>query len=269
MMTELIKDKVAIIFHGIVGGIAGRNGIGDPNNIEDCFKTIKYNILSHYDYDVFAHSWSINQAELIKSLYNPVESLFEPQEYFGFSGVQASEHPEAGQSFRTISRYTSLERAVNLKKKYEIENSFKYKWVLVLRYDLVFFRKLDLSNYDPQFMYICSEPHWDKNDIPNNSLFHDIIFLSSSLNIDRFSTFSSELKNGIYNSADAHSAVCQKILNLFNGNPNMVKRGFKRYIDTEIYRMAINPSLNPVGHAYGALETKNQLTKLLKEIDNG
>jgi len=173
-----IKDKLAIVFHGIVGGMDGRNGIGLSSNIEDCAKTIKYNILSHYDSDIFMHSWSINNEQELKELYTPIYSLFQEQEYFHFNKSQITDHEEIGQSYRIFSRYTSLERAMKLKQKYEIENNFRYKWVIVLRFDLVFFNKLDLTKYDNNLFHICSEPHWIKLNITN--LFHDIIFLSNS-----------------------------------------------------------------------------------------
>jgi hypothetical protein len=262
-----IKDKLAVIFHGIIGGTGGRNGIGEPNNILDCSRTIKYNVLSAYDCDIFAHSWSVDHDEEINTIYHPVASLFQHQEYFGFNGIHASDHQELGQAFRTISRYTSLERALKLKQDYEILNNFKYKWVLVIRYDIVFFTRLDLSKYDPAFMYICSEPHWENDGRYNNSLYHDVIFLSSSAIMDTFSNFPTELKAKIYDPMDAHAAICQKILRIFNGNTNMIKRGFKRYNDVEIYRMVINPQLNPIGHAYGALEMTKRFNDLINQIN--
>lgn len=260
-----IKDKLAVVFHGIIGGMGGRNGLGPPANISDCAKTIKYNVLSTYDCDIFAHSWSIDHANDIKLLYNPISSLFEPQEYFGYSGIYASDSPEAGQPFRTISRYTSLERAMRLKQDYEKTNGFRYKWVLISRYDIVFLTRLNLSLLDPKYMYICEEPHWPKGKI---SLFHDIVFLSNSNVMDEYSKLGQELRNGQYNKRDAHSSAYRKLMSMFNNNLNMIQYGFRRYTDVETYRQLMHPETNPVGHAYGALECKKRLEELLFKIDN-
>jgi hypothetical protein len=140
-----MEDRIAVVFHGIVGGMGGRNGVGQPSNISDCAKTIKYNIISKYNTDVFAHSWSTQHSEEIIKLYEPKLSLFQPQEYFGFPDDRVTDHPTDGQAFRTISRYSSLERAMDLKREYETVNNFIYKWVIVLRYDVAFFTPLDLS----------------------------------------------------------------------------------------------------------------------------
>jgi hypothetical protein len=258
-----IKDKMAVVFHGIIGGLDGRNGIGAPVNISDCAKTIKYNILSKNDNDVFIHSWSVDHETEIKELYNPIKSLFQPQEYFGFSGIEASDAPEDGQSFRAISRYISLHRAMELKRDYELEQGFIYKWVLALRFDLVFFTPLDVSSADPQFMFVCSEPHW----IASN-LMHDIVFLSNSNNMNVYSNFGPELLARAYNPRDAHTSTNLKLMNMFNNNRDMIKYGFHRYKDVEIYRTVVRPELNPVGHAYGALETKSRFEELLKQIND-
>jgi len=259
-----IKDKIAVVFHGIVGGMDGRNGIGESSNIENCAKTIKHNILEHYDNDVFLHSWSINHKDELEELYTPIYSLYQEQEYFNFSKSQITDHDKIGQSYRTVSRYTSLERAMRLKQKYEIENGFRYKWVLALRFDLVFFNKIDLSKYDNNFFHICSEPHWVN--LKRKGVYHDIIFLSNSTLMDEYGKISIDIKNGKYDSSRAHSVIYLKLMDMFNNNGNMVKESFKRYDDIEIYRLIMKPELNEVGHQYGALKTKNRLEELLKKI---
>jgi len=259
-----IKDKVAVIFHGIVGGMSDRNGVGPPSNISVCSKTIHHNVLSQYDCDIFAHSWSMDQSEEIKKLYNLTDSLFQPQEYFGFTGQRASESPEIGMEFRLISKYINLERAMNLKQQYELKNGFKYKWVLVLRYDLIIFTKLDLSKYDPKCVYICEEPHWKDN----MNLFDDRIFLSNSMLMDEFSKFGGELFSKKYNGKDIHTATRNKIFDILKNNQSLIQFGFKRYEDVEVYRQMMHPETNTVGHAYGALECKGRLKELIKEIDN-
>lgn len=263
-----VIDKMAVIFHGIIGGIAGRNGLGDTINIWDCAKIFNHNILSSYDCDVFIHSWSVENKDLLLSLYNPVKNLFQPQEFFGYSNnKETNSHVELGQAFRTLSRYTSLERALSLKKQYELDNDIRYRWVLVIRFDMIFFNKLILSNLDQNCFYVCSEPHWE--DINEWGMVHDIAFLSNSDLMDVYGGIAEEIRSGKYNDvANAtHKITYQKLKEMFNGDMSRVRYGFRRYEDVEIYRFIVNPQQNPVGHAYGALTTKNRLNELLALIN--
>lgn len=258
-----VSNKIAIIFHGIAGGMDGHNGVGLPINVSDCAKTIKRSILSVYDCDVFIHSWSTEFEKEITSLYSPTASLFQPQEYFGFNIDQTLNHPKLGQAFRTISRYTSLERAINLKIAHELNNNFKYDWVIVIRFDLVFFNILNISKCDNALFYGCFIPEWNH--------IHDLFFMSNSLNMDIFSRLSTEIHSGQYNPSNAHELVVNKLMRMFNGNTRMfLNYAVKRYEDVEIYRWIIQQDqLRPEGKLLGSLELKARLEKLLKEIDEG
>ena len=260
-----VRDRMAVVFHGIVGGMNGRNGVGLPISVSDCAKTIKHNVISTYDCDVFVHTWSMDQEGEIMLLYNPVSSLFQSQEYFGFTPKQVDGGDIGGMAFRTVSRYTSLERALNLKQEYEKNNGFKYRWVIVLRFDLVFFTKLNLLILNNNSFYVCKEPHWPE--IQNFNMVHDIVFLSNSNLMDKYGTLANDFRMKKYDPASAHHCARQKLAEMFNNNLSWVKYCFNRYEDVEIYRLMSRPEQNPVGHAYGALQTKNRFEKLLEEID--
>lgn len=258
-----VIDKIAVVFHGIIGGSAGRNGVGEPNDIELCARTIKNVLLKDQSYDVFVHSWSTEYGDLINSLYHPVISSFEPQEYFGFKQEQISSAEVEGQAYRTISRYTSLFRALDLKNSYENFSGFRYKWVLVLRFDLVFFNTISFDTLDPSNFYLCFEPHWA--DMENWKMFHDIVFLSNAENMNNYATILDDLISNKYSPSTTHIATYNKLIDLF-GDLSKIKYGFRRYEDVEIYRMIMNPALNLVGHAYGVLETKSRLLSLIEII---
>jgi hypothetical protein len=261
-------DKMAVVFHGIIGGVAGRNGIGAAVDMQKCAKLFKHNVLKHNDSDVFMHSWSVEHEDVLKSLYNPVRCNFQPQEMFGYLGSkETNSHVEIGQAFRTLSRYTSLERAMLLKTNYEIENGIRYRWVLVVRFDLIFFTKLDLHNLDHSCFYVCSEPHW--KDINEWGMVHDVVFLANSDLMDEYSRIAKEIKSGKHNDVShaTHIITYRKLKEMFSGDMGRVRYGFKRYQDVEIYRFIVNPQQNPIGHAYGALDTKGRMEKLLEEID--
>lgn len=260
----IIKDRMAVIFHGIIGGMLDRNGIGPSINVSDCEKLFKYNVLSSYDCDIFLHSWSDAYKDLLINLYNPVDYLIQPQEMFGYTGdMQGYSHPEMGQSFRTLSRYTSLYRAMQLKRQYELDNNFVYRWILVIRYDLVFLTKLDMNKYDDRYFYVCNEPHW--KDVFAERHIDDRIFLASSKNMDNYSLIAIELAQNKYKDIVhlTHDITYRKLIEMFNGDTSMIRFGFNRYEDVEIYRMIMDASQNPIGHAYGALETKQRMENLL------
>ena len=260
--------RLAIVFHGIIGGTAGRNGLGDPVDIETCAKTIKHNVISRYDTDVFLHSWSIEHEQAIKDLYNPISALFEPQEYFGYNFSDDTIKDEnKTHAFRTVSRYNSLYRAIQLKKEHEKLNNFKYDWVLVLRYDLVMFTPLELEKLDRSGFYICREPYWPN--IHSLQMLHDIVFLSNSELIDTYCDVTTGLNMAPYSSRlhEAHRIAYLKLHDMFKGNMNRIGYAFDRYKDMEIYRMIIDPSQSPTGHMYGGNETKTRLEKLLEEIN--
>lgn len=241
-------SKVAVIFHGIVGGVKDRNSEGEYIDFETCSTFIKKNILDQCDCDIFMHSWSTEVEEELVKIYKPKVSLFQPQEHFGHEQKTATD-PEIGQAFRSTSKYTSLERVLELKRSYENKLGFKYDWVLVLRFDLVIFTKLNLANFDNSCFYLCSEPHWAH--IAPTKKAHDIIFLSNSKNMDEFGTI---IKTHLEIAYDTHLMVARKLQSMFKNNIGKVRLGFDRYKDIEIYRFINNPDLNPVGHQYGALE---------------
>lgn len=250
-------SKIAVVFHGIVGGVKDRNSVGESIDFEACSKLIKNNILDQYDCDVFMHSWSTDVEEELVKIYKPKVSSFQTQEHFGYDQETAAS-PKIGQAFRTTSKYTSLERALELKKSYENEHGFKYDWVLVLRFDLVIFTKLSLEAFDNSCFYLCSEPHWAH--IAPTRKAHDIVFLSNSENMDEFGTI---IKTHVEIAYDAHLMVARKLQVMFKNNIGKVQLGFARYKDMEIYRFINNPELNPVGHQHGALEASAKFKEMI------
>lgn len=258
-----MNDKVAVIFHGICGGMKSHNGIGDQVQISECAATIHRNLLRHYDCDIFVHSWSVEAKDEIEALYKPTKSLYQPQEYFEFDPHKVDfSHRWLGQAFRTASRYTSLQRAVYLKQLYEKENNFKYKWVIVLRFDLVLFNKIELSDKDNNLFYGCYIPEWLG--------LHDLIFASSSEIIDELSTIIHDANINRYNPADAHGMLLHKLNSMFNWDTKYYLNYIgERYKDMEIYRFVMNPeSIFEHGHEqYGTLLMKNKLEDILNHID--
>lgn len=263
-----IMDKMAVVFHGIIGGIADRNGVGEMIDVETCAKFFRHNVLFSYDCDIFLHSWSMEHEDLLISLYKPKKALFQPQEMFGYLGSKEDLSDRIrGQSFRTISRYTSFERAMELKKQHELESGFRYRWVLALRFDLVFFTKLNLELFESPYFYICFEPYWPNINVVDH--LDDRIFLANSVKMDEYSMIAAEIRSGKYKDIlhSTHHITYRKLKEMFNGDISMIRFGFRRYEDVEIYRFIMDPSQNPLGHPLGALKTKARMENLLKTLE--
>jgi len=268
MNTHLpIKDKLAVVFGGIVGGDVDRNGYGNLVDYKSCAKTIIHNIINPNDCDVFIHSWSVDQEKDLVSIYKPKKYLFEQQEMFGFR-LDSNEaiHPTIGQAFRTTSRYVSIERGMNLKRQYEQEQGFKYKWILILRFDYLVLKKLSLEGLDPESIYICYEPHWP--DIDEERKVYDGIFLGSSEVMDTFYNFGTDILKNFYPGRvdDCHHLIYDRLLERV-GSSQRIKYVYERFRDIEIWRFVNNPNLNPLGIRYGVSDTKIKAELLLKKID--
>jgi hypothetical protein len=256
-------SRVAVVFHGIVGGSKARNGIGELVDFATCSKLIKHSLPENYSYDFFIHSWSTEVSASLVELYSPVKYKFEPQEFFNFSFTpEEYVREEATHSFRTVSRFNSLERAIALKREYEEENDFKYDWVLALRFDLVILNKLNFE-LDPSNFYICYEPHW-----PNIHLYqmiHDVMFLSSSKLMDTYSSIAEEIRIGMYKDIlDQSHRISYRKLCYMNCK---IEYFCRRFEDVDIYRFVVNPDLNELGKSYGGLETFGRMQAILKEVE--
>ena len=176
--------KVALCFSGIIGGEGGKNGKGESLGLQEPYKSIKENLLDVNNIDVFMHSWSLDaKSELIK-LYNPKKYKFEKQIEFDKDDFRKN---------ITKSRFYGNKMALNLKNSYELENNFKYDWVMISRFDLIWFSKLIFSGYNNKCFYASN---WNDNG-PNNlgpydrqtqagSGLLDLWFFSNSNNMDKF-----------------------------------------------------------------------------------
>lgn len=170
--------------------------------------------------------------------------------------------------FRTVSRYNSFERAVGLKSQYENQHGFRYKWVVVLRLDLVLLNPIRFDELDPNFFYVPYEPHWpDTLENDRLQMVHDVLFFSSSANMDRYTSIVEDIRLGKYKSVlhMTHVMTFCKLREMFPDR-STIRYGLRRYDDFEIYRFVLKPELNPIGHQYGALNVKRKMDELVQSI---
>lgn len=121
---------------------------GQPRTIEHTYKNILHHF-SNYDVDYFCQSWNFNTYK--RKLSEPKKIYWEDekevdsttlndmiQEYFKpkKSIIQENKDVPVVQEFCGL--FYSIMAANFLKKQYEIENNFKYDFVVKTRYDIIF-----------------------------------------------------------------------------------------------------------------------------------
>jgi len=180
--------RVALCLHGIA---AGKNDKGNTVNFDIAFQHYKKHILKKNDVDVFIHTWSVAEKDNLINLYNPRKSVFEQQIMFDVS--QTKLHS-------TKSRWYSSKKSIELKRQYELEENFTYDWVILSRFDVVFFTDLILSNFQADHFYAAN---WS-NPARDVGLL-DFWFFSNSSAMDAFST--------LYDHVDDYLSGAQAISN--------------------------------------------------------
>jgi len=182
-------------------------------NPQIAFGSIKKQIIDKYDADVFIHSWSTSHENELKKLYNPITSVFEKQIDFSMNlqnyGINDGPmdswaiskeslfsykallpaHPEylkllKQHSFRTQSRWYSNSKVIKLKRQYEIENNFRYDFVITTRFDC-FFKKFITIDDNTKNGFYASKRH---GRVDENLAFYDLFFMGDSETMDKFST---------------------------------------------------------------------------------
>jgi len=129
------------------------------------------------DYDIFYHTWDVgHNTDSLKKL----NELYLPTSYIIESPYEKSEHGSFG------SMLYSIMMANELKKKYEIENNFRYDLVIRTRFDLVFHPSsmFILNNLMPRTIY-CPGGNFGitSTDVERHGI-NDIIFWGDSQSMD-------------------------------------------------------------------------------------
>ena len=201
--------KIALCLFGLTGGNSSVGGLGKKIHPKNGFKYYNKNLLSLYDVDVFVHSWSTEFKEEIINLYNPKKYIIESQKpfneislsnfgyrhlhdlrklkpykapYLDFNDNVAFEKFET-LLWRSYSRWYSTYKSIELKKEFEAEKSVEYDFVVSSRFDIALLKKIQFEKLDKEKFY-ASFRH-NRDDF--NDAIYDLIFISTSKNMDSFS----------------------------------------------------------------------------------
>jgi len=168
--------KIAFGLHGIVGGIGGKYGVGDSKKaLELGYDHHKKYILDNNDCDVFCHTATLDRADDILNLYNPVKYKFISQPNFsvpldahtGYNGTRIQAH---------YHKWFSHKHVAEIRKEYERETGVKYDMVYIGRYDLAWNTAVNFSKFDPNKFWLghwnrlegISNPGWYKKRLKEN-----------------------------------------------------------------------------------------------------
>lgn len=239
--------RSALCLFGIIGGTQGKDGLGDPVDIEACHKSYREHVIRINNCDVFIHSWSAGFQEHLLRLYEPKKYIIEPQIDFS-PKVKNRERPKY--LFRAYSRWYSTKKVVELKSQYEKENGFKYDWVMVGRLDLLFFVDFLFKNLDPNYFHAGiwnAAPHYrpKKGVLPPDRInrsekmqaLMDLFFVANSDMMNQFST--------VYDNLDKHTVISQhtdawqQVKDVIGDPKKVIRYSLYRWFDFEMYRRKV------------------------------
>lgn len=138
---------------------------GLPREVEEGYQYLKRTLLDRYAVDVFAHAWledpyknnsyqppntdyetRMKQALKVLELYKP--KAFSLEEFHIKQDWYEAEGTDCLYGSRCCSQLESVYIANSLKRKYELQNHFKYECVIRCRYDFGLQDCLQLESYD-------------------------------------------------------------------------------------------------------------------------
>ncbi|MFH0806311.1 MAG: hypothetical protein V1885_01125 [Candidatus Brennerbacteria bacterium] len=163
--------RIAFCLHGFAGGKNITSGL--PVDFAPAYEHFREHIFNVNNVDVFIHAWNPELEKDLHALYRPVAASFEKMVMFDASPTKRH---------GIYSRWSSFKKAVELKRQHEEREGFKYDFVMVARFDLLFFRDVRFGDYDPKYFYV---PRWDGDSREGVS---DLWFFSNSRAMDRFAT---------------------------------------------------------------------------------
>lgn len=191
---------------------------GQLRFVEQCYyESIRPNILSLVNVDVFIHTWNISPEQIgspflnggghpigdpvkqtiledTKALYSPIKMVVEPQIQFP-QDLWADRLMPGIRSDHMLSMFYSIHYANRLKKLHEESNRFKYDWVIRTRFDVATpSGQLQIPQLDNTNMYI---PH---GGFDTSSGYLDSLAYSNSDNMDTYSDTFKNVHNILDNS---------------------------------------------------------------------
>ncbi len=244
-------NRIALCLSGYFNSLTDKSSLGD-----DGFDYIKRSILDKVDdkseVDIFFHNWEPDMEDKLLELYKPKRYIIEEQIDFnkvakdnGVSRENLDLNNQLGSwtmdsttgnglagPERILSQFYSLQKSIELKREYELDNNFKYDCVIKARFDLGRINR-NTSGPGKENQYACQcinldesldmnyfyQVYWDLfNEGPA-----DMWFYSNSENMDNFcNLYDNTLNKYLKLNSEYHKATIdgwpQSKLNDFRSN---------------------------------------------------
>lgn len=254
--------KIAVCLFGLTGGKGGSYGEGKSLDLIKSYENYKKMVFRNHDIDFFAHSWSIEMAENISETYKPKSIIVEKQIDFSNTSFEEYKNPNhksyeelnrilgkketisflKKEIFASHSRWFSLKKSIELMEEYKKKMNIHYDFVLQLRYDLYFLRKIyflkKLKN-----KFLCVQKRHN-----NDHSLYDVTFISSYNDAILFSKIYDDILN--YSIRQSCAVVEHlKKLNIqpvfyFNAGDVMLFRDFLKLSKFQKVKLLVKSKLN-------------------------
>ncbi len=221
--------KIAVCLFGLTGGAGGSYGKGKTLDLTNSYKNYKKMIFKNLDIDFFAHTWSVEMEDKIIETYKPKSITVEKQ--IDFSRISLKDYKVPNhKSYEEInqilskketikllkneisashSRWLSVKKSIELMKEYKKKMNINYDFVIQLRYDLYFLRKINFSK-NLLDKFLCVQKHKS-----NDFSLYDVFFISSYDDAIKFS----KIYDDIFDYSIRQSCACIEHLRKLNIKP--------------------------------------------------
>jgi hypothetical protein len=164
---------------------------GQPRNFNVSFDSLKEFYFPKYDCDVFIHTWKDKQYnsqfsdKVVENksnlhgdyinLFNPKKIMIEDQILFDPQGVK---DPTWGCKLDSVmSMFYSIQICNSLRRRYEVENNFKYDFVLRIRTDVRLIRHIPVEEIVSNNIALFD---WTQNGTYNERGYSDVFAIGNS-----------------------------------------------------------------------------------------
>jgi hypothetical protein len=270
--------RIALCLYGLTGSSTNKWGLGKPLDPSMACKFFFKNLINanpNDKIDIFIHSQSYEFKKKLVSIYRPKLSIIEKQKKF----THAINHPSTKYSLsltvffielvkffytfkspfflrkirilkltHNYSRWYSVKMSVNLKKKYEKKNNFKYDMVFLGRMDMAILSPFRINTFSRSKLTISHSNYFPTNNVkdPNakpskknnkDSGIYDFWFIGPSHIINKLSLYYDRIAK--YN-INPHFGVLEHCAHI---GIKITKKMY-RWIDYELLRVKIFNSKN-------------------------
>ena len=128
---------------------------GQPRSFEKGYEYHKKNLLDQYNVDVFIHTWESDDSKKYVELYDSVEYIIgKPLEGNFDSEYTNTPNAEKHPPRFTVSMFYSMYKSCELKLRKEIDDKFKYDWVVMSRPDYALNIVIPFKDCDKNKLYM-------------------------------------------------------------------------------------------------------------------